>query len=152
MRRALGHGPDHPVARARAPPRPAARPATLAQGSSGSWRGWGRLGDLLHPAGPVGIDFKISDGVCIQRARHAVRGDVFGKPSPFGHKRSVRVNALDDITLLSIPIDRLRGVTRECPRVGYMPRTDLAGILAEQVMLPDITPREAMGQCVPPGG
>jgi len=107
---------------------------------------------FVIPQGQVGIDFKVSDGVYIQRAHHAVRGDVFGELSLFGHKRSARVNALEDIELLSIPIDRLRGVMREYPRIGYVLMTNLARILAERVMLSNITLREAMGQGVPLGG
>lgn len=107
---------------------------------------------FVIPQGLVGIDFKVGDGVYIQRAHHAARGDVFGELSMFGHKRSARVNALEDVQLLSIPIEQLRSTMRDHPRVGYQIMTNLARILAERVMTSNITLREVVGQGVPMGG
>lgn len=97
------------------------------------------------PQGLVGIDFKVSEGVYIQRAHHAVNGDIFGELSIFGHKRSARVNALEDVELLAVPIDGLRATLKEHPRIGYVLMTNLARILAERVMTSNMTLREMAG-------
>lgn len=100
---------------------------------------------FVIPQGLVGIDFKVGEGVYIQRAHHAANGDIFGELSIFGHKRSARVNALEDVTLLAIPIEGLRATMRELPRVGYQLMTNLARILAERLMTSNITLREMAG-------
>ncbi len=98
------------------------------------------------PEGVVGIDVRVGENIYKQRAYEVTQGDVFGELALFGHKRTARVRALSDVTLLEIPCEGLRQTMRETPRIGYYVMHNLSRILAERLMMANITMQDVMAR------
>ena len=108
----------------------------------------GEAGDEVFfiPKWLVGIDFRISEGNYIQRVYHVMKGEVFGELALFGHKRTARVTALEDIDLLFVSSQELKHLMRGQPRIGYMMLSNLCTILADRLMISNLTLREMMSK------
>lgn len=108
----------------------------------------GSVGTEIYviPEGLVGIDVRIGENVYRQRSYEVTQGDVFGELALFGHKRTARVRALSDVVLLEIPCAGLQQLMREIPRIGYYVMNNLSRILAERLMMANITMQDLMSK------
>jgi CRP-like cAMP-binding protein len=86
----------------------------------------------------------VGDGVYRQRAYELMDGDVLGELALFGHRRSARVRALEDVTLLAIPCAEFKELLRELPRIGYYTMSNLSKILAERLVMANISMQDMM--------
>jgi len=98
------------------------------------------------PEGLVSIDVRVGDGIYRQRAYEVTQGDVFGELALFGHKRTARVRAQSDVRLLEVPIEPFRQLMKEVPRIGYYVMHNLSRILAERLMMANITMQDVMSR------
>ena len=101
---------------------------------------------FILPGGRVGIDVRVGDGVYRQRAYELMDGDVLGELAIFGHRRSARVRALEDVKLLAIPCAEFKQLLREVPRIGYYTMSNLASILAERLVMANIGMQDMMSR------
>ncbi len=108
----------------------------------------GSAGDELYilPHGMVGIDVRIGENVYRQRAYEVMQGDVFGELALFGHRRSARVRALEDVEILAIPCQPLKQLMRDVPRIGYYTMSNLSAILAERLVMANINMQDMMSK------
>ncbi len=108
----------------------------------------GSAGDELYilPHGLVGIDVRIGENVYRQRAYEVMQGDVFGELALFGHRRSARVRALEDVEILAIPCQPLKQLMRDVPRIGYYTMSNLSAILAERLVMANINMQDMMSK------
>jgi len=98
------------------------------------------------PAGLVGIDVRVGENLYRQRSYEVTQGDVFGELALFGHRRTARVRALSDVVLLEIPCEALAQLMRDTPRIGYHVMHNLSRILAERLMMANLTMQEAVSR------
>ena len=108
----------------------------------------GTTGEELYilPKGLVGVDVRLGENVYRQRAYEVMQGDIFGELALFGHKRSARVRALEDVTLLAIPCAPLKQLMRDVPRIGYYAMSNLSAILAERLVMANINMQDMMSK------
>lgn len=108
----------------------------------------GSAGDEMYilPRGLVGIDVRIGENVYRQRAYEVMQGDVFGELALFGHRRSARVRALEDVEILAIPCQPLKQLMRDVPRIGYYTMSNLCAILAERLVMANINMQDMMSK------
>ncbi len=108
----------------------------------------GSAGEELYilPHGLVGVDVKVGENTYRQRAYEVMQGDVFGELALFGHRRSARVRALEDVTILAIPCAPLKQLMRDVPRIGYYAMSNLSAILAERLVMANINMQDMMSK------
>ena len=108
----------------------------------------GSAGEELYilPQGRVGIDVRIGEDVYRQRAYEVMQGDIFGELALFGHRRSARVRALEDVEILAIPCAPLKQLMRDVPRIGYYAMSNLSAILAERLVMANINMQDMMSK------
>lgn len=96
--------------------------------------------------GLVGVDVRLGEDIYRRSAYECTPGDVFGELALFGYKRSARVRVLEDVTLLAIPCAELTKLMRDTPRIGYYAMSNLSAILAERLMMANITMQDMMSK------
>lgn len=108
----------------------------------------GSAGDefFILPGGRVSIDVRVGEGLYRHSVFEAMQGDVLGELSIFGHKRSARVRAIEDVTLLAIPCAAFKELLREVPRIGYYTMSNLASILAERLVMANISMQDMVSK------